>query len=532
MLPIVALVGRPNVGKSTLFNTLTSTRDAIVADVPGVTRDRQYGYGRLGPVPYIAVDTGGVVENTVTGVEALMREQTERAIAEADRLVLVVDGRVGLTNEDIFVGRLLKRSGKPVILAVNKAEGRDAGVIAAEFHRLGCGEPFAIAAVSGLRCDALMDEVLKGLEPDTDAAPPDDDSIRIAIIGRPNVGKSTLVNRFIGEERVIATDLPGTTRDSIFVPFERDGRKFTLIDTAGVRRRARVADDVEKASVANTLQAIAAAHIVVMVLDAHSEVAEQDASVLGIAFERGRALLIAVNKWDGIATDQRETIQNDLALRLNFVPFAPVHYISARHGTGVGELARAAVKAYDASMRAMATPQLTRVMEKAIEAHQPPLVQGRRIKLRYAHQGGKNPPRIIVHGNQTFAVPDAYRRYLSNVFREAFDLFANPVVLEFRTDANPFDKRRDMRKTTSRPDVVDRATTRGKSGGRAKAKQVGAKTAAAKKGGAGKASAPKVRPVRDPSKVKPGSSRSGKDNTRGPRVRAAAGKATGRPQRR
>lgn len=532
MLPIVALVGRPNVGKSTLFNTLTGTRDAIVADVPGVTRDRQYGYGKLGPVPYIAVDTGGVVENTVTGVEALMRQQTERAIAEADRLVLVVDGRVGLTNEDMFVARLLKRSGKPVTLAVNKAEGRDAGVIGAEFHRLGCGEPFAIAAVHGTNCESLMDVVLAGLEPDEDAAPPDDDSIRIAIIGRPNVGKSTLVNRFIGEERVIATDLPGTTRDSIFVPFERDGRRFTLIDTAGVRRRSRVADDVEKASVAKTLQAIAAAHIVVMVLDAHSEVAEQDASVLGIAFERGRALLIAVNKWDGIATDQRETIQNDLALRLNFVPFAPVHYISARHGTGVGELSRAAVRAYDASMRAMPTPQLTRVMEKAIEAHQPPLVQGRRIKLRYAHQGGKNPPRIIVHGNQTFAVPDAYRRYLSNVFREAFDLFANPVVLEFRTDANPFDKRRDMRKTTSRPDVVDRATTRGRSGGRAKAKQESAKVAAAKKGGAGKASPPKVRPVRDAAKVKPGSSRSGKDNTRGPRVRAAAGKALGRPKRR
>ena len=528
MLPIVALVGRPNVGKSTLFNTLTGTRDAIVADVPGVTRDRQYGYGRLGPVPYIAVDTGGVVESAVTGVEALMRQQTERAIAEADRLVLVVDGRVGLTNEDIFVARLLKRSGKPVTLAVNKAEGLDSGVVAADFHRLGCGDPIAIAAAHNRNCDALMDVVLAGLEPDADAAPPDDDSIRIAIIGRPNVGKSTLVNRFIGEERVIDTDLPGTTRDSIFVPFERDGRRFTLIDTAGVRRRARVEDAVEKASVAKTLQAIAAAHIVIMVLDAHAEVAEQDASVLGLAFNRGRALLIAVNKWDGIPTDQRETIQNDLALRLNFVPFAPVHYISARHGTGVGELARASVRAYDASMRAMPTPQLTRVMEKAIEAHQPPLVQGRRIKLRYAHQGGKNPPRIIVHGNQTFAVPDAYRRYLSNVFREAFDLFANPVMLEFRTDANPFDKRRDMRKTTSRPDVVDRQTTRGKTGGRAKAKQTSAKTAPGKPS-PGKA---KVRPVRDPAKAKPGSSRSGKDNTRGPRVRAAAGKALGRPKRR
>ena len=529
MLPIVALVGRPNVGKSTLFNTLTGTQDAIVADVPGVTRDRQYGYGKLGPIPYIAVDTGGVVESAVTGVEALMREQTERAIAEADRLVLVVDGRVGLTTEDLFVARLLKRSGKPVTLAVNKAEGKDAGVIGAEFHRAGCGMPLAIAALTGQGCEAMMETVLAGLEPDTDAAPPDDDSIRIAIIGRPNVGKSTLVNRFIGEERVIATDLPGTTRDSIFVPFERDGRKFTLIDTAGVRRRARVEDAVERASVAKTLQAIAAAHIVVMVLDAHGEVAEQDASVLGIAYERGRALLIAVNKWDGIPLDQRETIHNDLKLRLNFVPFAPVHFISARHGTGVGELARAAVRAYDAAMRAMSTPQLTRVMEKAIEAHQPPLVQGRRIKLRYAHQGGKNPPRIIVHGNQTFAVPDAYKRYLSNVFREAFDLFANPVALEFRTDANPYDRRRDMRKTTSRPDVVDRATTKGKTGGRAKAK---AKAKTAFKGKSPARHVPKAKTARVLSKApKPGSSRSGKDNTRGPRVKVATGKSTRRPRR-
>jgi GTPase len=507
MLPIVALVGRPNVGKSTLFNSLTGTRDAIVADVPGVTRDRQYGYGKLGPVPYIVVDTGGVIETAATGVEALMRDQTERAIAEADRLVLVVDGRVGLTSEDLFVGRLLKRSGKPVFLAVNKAEGKDAGVIGADFHRLGCGSPLAISAAHLHGVEAMMEAVLAGIEPDTDAAPVDDDSIRIAIIGRPNVGKSTLVNRFIGEERVIATDMPGTTRDSIFVPFERDGRKFTLIDTAGVRRRARVEDEVEQASVAKTLQAIAASHVVVMVLDAHGEVAEQDASVLGIAFERGRALLIAVNKWDGIPLDKRDQIRNDMALRLSFVPFAPQHFISARHGTGVGELAQAAVRAFDAAMRAMPTPQLTRVMEKAIEAHQPPLVQGRRIKLRYAHQGGKNPPRIIVHGNQTFAVPDAYRRYLSNVFREAFDLFANPVVLEFRTDANPYD-RRQMRKTTAKPDAVDRPTTKGKtrSGSREVKERILSKS------------------------PKPGSSRSGKDNTRGPRVRAAAGKSN--PRRR
>ena len=534
MLPIVAIVGRPNVGKSTLFNALTGTRDAIVADMPGVTRDRQYGFGRVGPVACILVDTGGVVESPSTTIESLMRQQTERAVVEADRLILVVDGRVGLTNEDIYVARTLKRAGKPVFLAVNKAEGRDPGVIAAEFHRLGCGDPLAIAAAHGIGCETLMDVVLAGVEPDTDAPPPDDDSIRIAIIGRPNVGKSTLVNRLIGEERVIANDMPGTTRDSIFVPFERDGRKFTLIDTAGVRRRARVEDAVERASVAKTLQAIAAAHIVVMVLDAHGEVAEQDASVLGIALERGRALLIAVNKWDGIPTEQRETIHNDLKLRLNFVPFAPVHFISARHGTGVGELATAAVRAYDAAMRQMATPQLSRVMEKAIEAHQPPLVQGRRIKLRYAHQGGKNPPRIIVHGNQTFAVPDHYKRYLSNVFREAFDLFANPVALEFRTDANPYDRRRERHKTTSKPDVVDRSTTKGKTGGKAK---VGAKTAVRGKAVGIVKGAPKAKPKperheRSAKAAKPGSSRSGKDNTRGPRVAVATGKSLGRSNKR
>jgi GTPase len=438
MLPIVALVGRPNVGKSTLFNTLTGTRDAIVADVPGVTRDRQYGFSRHSDTPCVVVDTGGVVESPRSTVEQQMRVQTERAIAEADRLVLVVDGRTGLTTEDMAVARLLHRSGKPVVLAVNKTEGRVAGVEAADFHRLGLGEPMAIAAMHGAGCEALLARALEGLEPQEGEDGPQDDSIRIAVIGRPNVGKSTLVNRLIGEERVIATDVPGTTRDSIFVPFERDGRKFTLIDTAGVRRRARVEDPVERASVARTLQAMDAAHIVVLVLDAHAGIAEQDASVLGLALQRGRALLLAVNKWDGIPMDQREQVRNDLSLRLDFVPFAPVHYISARHGTGVGELAVSAVRAFDAAMRQIPTPQLTRVLEKALEAHQPPLVSGRRIKLRYAHQGGRNPPRIVIHGTQTAKTPDAYRRYLSNVFREAFDLYASPVALEFRGDSNPY----------------------------------------------------------------------------------------------
>jgi GTPase len=438
MLPIVALVGRPNVGKSTLFNTLTGTHDAIVADVPGVTRDRQYGYGRAGEVPCVVVDTGGVVISPRAGVEAQMRVQTERAIAEADRLILLVDGRAGLTSEDQEVARLLHRSGKPVVLAVNKAEGREAGVIAADFHRLGFVEVQTIAALNGQGCKRLLERALAGLEAADEQADADDDSIRIAVIGRPNVGKSTLVNRLIGEERVIATDVPGTTRDSIFVPFERDGRRFTLIDTAGVRRRARVEDAVERASVARTLQAIAAAHVVVLVLDAHQGIAEQDASVLGLALQKGRALLLAINKWDGIPMDRRDQVRNELALRLDFVPFAPQHFISARHGTGVGELASAAVRAYEASMREMSTPQLSRVLEKALEAHQPPLVKGRRIKLRYAHQGGRNPPRIVIHGNQTQATPEAYRRYLSNVFREAFDLYACPVMLELRTDANPY----------------------------------------------------------------------------------------------
>jgi len=437
VVPIVALVGRPNVGKSTLFNVLTGTRDAIVSDVPGVTRDRQYGFGRTGPIPYVVIDTGGLVEKP-TGLEAQMRAQTERAVFEADRIILMTDARSGLTPQDELIARELRRSGKPITLAVNKSEGLDPEGVAAEFHALALGEPVAIAASHRSGVEELLEHALRGLE----AHDAGDDSatgaIRIAIIGRPNVGKSTLVNRLLGEERVIASAEPGTTRDRILVPFRRDERDFLLIDTAGVRRRARIEDAVERVSVAKTLQAIGEAHVVVLVLDAHDTVAEQDASVLGIALERGRALLIAVNKWDGIPPEQREEIRRQLALRLDFAQFVPLHFISARHGTGVGELIGAAVRAYDAAMREMPTPALTRTLEQAIAAQPPPLVRGRRIKLKFAHQGGKNPPRIIVHGNQTGAVPDAYSRYLGNVFRKAYDLFATPVVLEFRTDANPY----------------------------------------------------------------------------------------------
>ncbi len=457
MLPIVAIVGRPSVGKSTLFNALTRTRAAIVADMPGVTRDRQYGYARIGRVPCVLIDTGGLVENP-TGLEAQIRLQTERAIAEADRLILVTDARAGLTTQDEFIARELRRSGKPVVLAVNKSEGQDSDLVATDFHRLGLGAPLAIAAAHGEGCRELIDTALADLGPpgeDSGAEAPalatpeseaaGSEAIRVAIIGRPNVGKSTLVNRLLGEERVIASDAPGTTRDSILVPFEREGRRFLLVDTAGLRRRAQVAGAIERASVARTLQAIAEAHVVILVLDAHDSIGEQDASVLGQALERGRVILIAVNKWDHIPATQREEIHRQLSLKLNFVPFAPLHFISARHGTGVGELARDVVRGYEGSMREMPTAEVMRTLERALQAHQPPLVHGRRIRLRYAHQGGRNPPRLIVHGNQTAAVPDAYRRYLANVFRERFDLYATPVAIEFRTDVNPYDRERRTR---------------------------------------------------------------------------------------
>jgi GTP-binding protein len=447
MLPVIAIVGRPNVGKSTLFNTLTQTRDAIVADVPGVTRDRQYGYGRLGPVPYVCIDTGGLVENP-SGMDALMRIQTEHAIREADRLLFIADARAGLTPQDQFFARELRKSGKPVYLAVNKAEGLESAIAGADFHSMGLGEPHAIAATHGYGCEALMDEVLAGFEaPPSDEEDPEDGRIRIAVIGRPNVGKSTLINRLIGEERVITSDIAGTTRDSILVPFEREGRAFTLIDTAGVRRRAKIDDEIEHLSVSKTLQAIAEAHVVVMVVDAQDSIGEQDASVLGLALSRGRALILAVNKWDNIPMEQREEIKRLLMLKIDFVPFAPVHYVSAKHGTGVGDLTHSMIRAYEAAMRQMKTPELTRVMEAAMVQHQPPIVRGRRIRLRYAHQGGRNPPRIVVHGSQAAHVPESYKRYLANVFRDRFDLFATPVSVEFRSDVNPFlkDKPKEKR---------------------------------------------------------------------------------------
>lgn len=443
MLPVIALVGRPNVGKSTLFNFLTRTRDALVADLPGLTRDRNYGYGKVGLVPYLVVDTGGLVVDA-QGVEQLMAKQTLRAIEEADRVLFLVDTREGVQPSDHFIAQTLRKLGKQVIVVANKAEGVDAATAAADFFQLGLGEPESISSAHGDGVRALMERALEGIEiADKEAQIGGGDDIRVAVIGRPNVGKSTLINRLLGEERLIAFDQPGTTRDAVFVPFERDGHHYTLIDTAGVRRRARVEEAIEKFSVIKALQAIDSANVVIGVIDAHDTVAEQDASLFGMVAERGRALLIAVNKWDGIPSDKRDEIRMGLDLRLPFLDFAPVHFISALHGTGVGELMRAVKHAYDASMREMATPELTRVLETAIEQHQPPLVRGRRIRLRYAHQGGKNPPIIVVHGNQVQHVPDAYKRYLANVFRKNFRLEGTPVRVEFRADDNPFKGKRN-----------------------------------------------------------------------------------------
>jgi len=443
MLPVIALVGRPNVGKSTLFNVMTRTRDALVADVPGVTRDRQYGYGRSARHRFIVVDTGGLIE-TPRGIEQPMALQTQRAIEEAGRIVFVVDGREGLTQADRFVAEVLRRSGKPVVLAVNKSEGRDDEIAVAEFHALGLGEPRAISAAHVQGVEDLLDVVLADVEP-AEETPADAASgeIRVCVVGRPNVGKSTLINRLAGEERLIAFDQPGTTRDTILVPFERDGRRFTLVDTAGVRRRARVEDAVEKFSVIKTLQAIDEANVVIGVLDARDTVAEQDATLLGIVADRGRALVIAVNKWDHVAPEQRAEIRAQLETRLRFLDFAPVHFISALHGSGVGELMESVQAAYEAAMRDLPTPELTRVLEGAMQQHQPPLVRGRRVKLRYAHQGGRNPPVIVVHGTQAERTPEDYRRYLSNCFRQAFDLKGTPVRVQFRSEDNPFAGRRN-----------------------------------------------------------------------------------------
>jgi len=442
MLPVVALVGRPNVGKSTLFNFLTRTRDALVADLPGLTRDRQYGFGRVGPVPYIVVDTGGL-SGAKDDLDGLMARQTLHALDEADAVLFMVDAREGLTAADEQVATLLRRRGRTVRLVVNKAEGQDAAMVGADFHRLGLGEPAVISSAHGDNVRALMDAVLEPFPVDEEMDETPEQGVRVAVIGRPNVGKSTLINRMIGEERLVAYDLPGTTRDAVEVPFVRDGRNYMLVDTAGVRRRARVSEAVEKFSVIKTLGAIDAASVVIAVLDAREGVTDQDASLLGLAAERGRAMVIAINKWDGLAPDQRDTVRRQLELKLPFLDYAPVQYISALHGTGVGDLFALVDASHEAAHRDLPTPELTRVLQDAVNAHQPPISRGRRIKLRYAHQGGRNPPVIVVHGTQAELLPDSYRRYLANLYRKIFRLQGTPVRIELRSGDNPYAGRRN-----------------------------------------------------------------------------------------
>jgi GTP-binding protein len=447
MLPVIALIGRPNVGKSTLFNRLTRSRDAIVADYPGLTRDRQYGFGKLGPVPYLVIDTGGVAGGE-QGINELMVEQTVRALAEADIAIVMVDGRSGLTAADEHVAELARRHAKSSWLVVNKAEGLDPAIASSEFHGLGIGDPAAISAAHGDRIGALMDEVLAPFVDDESGEPAESDAnaaapLRIAVIGRPNVGKSTLINRLVGEDRLVVYDEPGTTRDSVSVPFERDGRNYLLIDTAGVRRKARVHETVEKFSVIKALQAMERAQVVIAVLDAQEGVTEQDVSLMGLVVERGRALVVVANKWDGLSADQRRHVKSELERRLPFLEFAERMTISALHGTGVGDLLPAAERAYKAATKDLPTADLNKALEDAVTAHAPPLVRGRRIRLRYAHQGGRNPPVIVIHGNQTKRLPEAYRRYLVNRFRKIFRLKGTPVRLSFKTSDNPFKGRRN-----------------------------------------------------------------------------------------
>lgn len=447
MLPVVALIGRPNVGKSTLFNRLTRSRDALVADYPGLTRDRKYGFGKLGPVPYLVIDTGGVAGGE-TGIDEKMVDQTVRALDEADVALVIVDAREGLTAADEHVADLARRSGTKTFLIVNKAEGLDRDVAAGEFHALGIGEPLAISAAHGDRVNALMEAVLEGFEPVEEEEPvpsydDDDHALRIAVVGRPNVGKSTLINRIIGEDRLVVFDQPGTTRDTVEVPFEKNDRKYQLIDTAGIRRKSKVHEAIEKFSIVKALQAIERAEVVIAVLDAHEGITEQDVSLMGLILERGRSLVVVTNKWDGLSAEQRKRVRDELDRRLPFLDFAERITISALHGTAVGDLLPAVERAFRAAVADLQTTDLTRELEAAVAAHPPPMVRGRRIRLRYAHQGGRNPPVIVIHGNQTERVPDAYRRYLVNRFRKAFKLKGTPVRLNFKSSKNPFKGKRN-----------------------------------------------------------------------------------------
>lgn len=449
MIPVIALVGRPNVGKSTLFNRLTKTRDALVANYPGLTRDRKYGEGEMHGRKFMLIDTGGITGEE-EGIDTVMAEQSMMAIDESDAVLFIVDSRDGLTPTDRQLAKYLREKQRKVYLVANKIDGINPDIATAEFFELGLEDVYPTTATHGRGVKSLMEDVLEPFpEIDLDANEEKDDrGIKIAVVGRPNVGKSTLVNRMLGEERVVVFDMPGTTRDSIYIDYEREGRKYTLIDTAGIRRRKNVKLSVEKFSIVKTLQSVSDANVVVLLIDAHEGLVDQDMHLMGSAIDAGRALVVAINKWDGLETDSKDWIKSELKRRLRFVDFADIHFISALHGTGVGHLYESIENAYSSATDKLGTNRLTKILEDAVMVHQPPLVRGRRIKLRYAHAGGQNPPVIVIHGNQVDDIPNHYTRYLEKTFRRELDLHGTPIRVEYRSSDNPFAGKKN--KLTSR----------------------------------------------------------------------------------
>ena len=443
MKPVIALIGRPNVGKSTLFNRLTRSRDALVADLPGLTRDRHYGEGRIGERPFLVIDTGGFEPVAKEGIVHEMAKQTWQAIVEADVVVFIVDGRQGLTPHDKTITDFLRKSGRQVMLVVNKSEGMKYTSVTADFYELGLGDPYVISAAHG---DGVADLVDQALDMAIEGKPQEENEeaplkgIKIAIVGRPNVGKSTMVNTLLGEERVIAFDMPGTTRDSIEIPFERNGKHYTLIDTAGIRRKGKVFEAIEKFSVVKTLQSISEANVVLLLLDAQQDISEQDAHIAGFILESGRALVVGINKWDGLTSDHRDHIKREIDRKLTFLTFAKFHYISALKSTGIMQMLKSIDSAYAAAMAKLPTPQLTRALQEALDHQQPRRKGSIRPKLRYAHQGGQNPPIIVIHGNALESIESSYKRYLEKHFRDSFSLTGTPLRIEFRSGKNPFSR--------------------------------------------------------------------------------------------
>src|SRR5690554_34505 len=437
MTPVIALVGRPNVGKSTLFNQMTRSRDALVADFPGLTRDRKYGDGNYEGRRFIVIDTGGLTGDEA-GLDAEMARQSMQAVDEADIVLFLVDGRAGMTAGDQMIADHLRRTGKTAHLVVNKTDGQDPDVAAADFYSLGLESVFQIAASHNRGIRSMLEQLLADVPEEEEEQAEKYPGIRIGVVGRPNVGKSTLVNRLLGEERVVVYDMPGTTRDSIYIPYERHGQEYTLIDTAGVRRRKNVREVVEKFSIIKTLKAIEDAHVVILVMDAREGLVDQDLHLIGFVLDAGRSLVIAVNKWDGMDPEDRSKVKEQVARRLDFLDYADKYYISALHGTGVGTMYESVQACYESAMAKWPTNRLTAILQDAVAQHQPPMVHGRRIKLRYAHQGGSNPPVIVVHGNQVDSLPGAYKRYLENTFRKVLKVVGSPIRFEFKSGENPF----------------------------------------------------------------------------------------------